>query len=147
KDFRTIKKNVVGALHVAALDDYRARTHLHDLARGGFHIRDVFDGHPGENFGFRDVRGDDAGALQEFSGDVFDARGVEEFRATRRFHDRIVNDVGKLVSVEEFRDHHGVAAVAEHSDLYRGDLAIPGQGFKLRAQFRAGCVMDGFDTL
>src|SRR5256886_12557765 len=83
KDFRAVKKNVIGALHMAALDNDGASAHLDDLARGRFHVRDVFDGQPGENFGFRNVRGDDAGALQQFSGDVFDARGVEELRAAR----------------------------------------------------------------
>src|SRR5438552_7026555 len=41
KDFRAVKKNVIGALHVAALHDYGASCHLDDLARGRFHIRDV----------------------------------------------------------------------------------------------------------
>ena len=58
-----------------------------------------------------------------------------------------MHDVGKFVRVEEFRDHHRVAAVAEHSDFHRSDLAILGQGLELRAQFRAGRVVDGFDTL
>src|SRR5713101_7494780 len=34
--FGSIKKNVNGALHVAALDDRRAGAHLDDLARSGF---------------------------------------------------------------------------------------------------------------
>jgi len=68
---------------VAAFDDYGARAHLDDFARGGFHVGYIFDGQPGENFGFRHIWSDDAGALQEFGGDKFNSGGLEELRAAR----------------------------------------------------------------
>ncbi len=58
-----------------------------------------------------------------------------------------MDDVGKLVGIEEFRNDDGVAAVAEHSDFHRGDVAIFNQGFKLRAQLRARRVVNGFNAL
>src|SRR6266550_8817354 len=58
-----------------------------------------------------------------------------------------MHDVRKFVRVEEFRHHHGVAAVAEHPDFHGGDLAILRQHFKLLAQLRARRVVDRFDAL
>jgi len=46
-DFGAVEENIDGALHVAALDDYCAGAHVDDFARGGFHVRYVFDGQPG----------------------------------------------------------------------------------------------------
>src|SRR6266851_2964090 len=102
KDFRAVKEHVVGALHVAAFDDYGSRAHLDDLASGGFHVGNVFDGQPSENFRFGNVRGNDAGTLQEFGGDVLDSCGVEEFRTAGGLHHGVMNDVGKFVGIEEF---------------------------------------------
>ncbi len=111
---------------MAALDDYRARTHLDQLSRGRFHVRYIFDCQAGENFGFRDIRGDDTGALQQFRSDKFNSGGVEKLRAAGRFHHGVMHDVRKFVRIEEFRNHNGVAAVAKHSDFHSGDLAIVG---------------------
>src|ERR1700694_1716227 len=45
--FVAIEKHVNRALHVAALDDHRVSAHLDELARGRFHVRDVFYCQPG----------------------------------------------------------------------------------------------------
>jgi len=119
---------------VAALDDYGARSHLDDLARGGFHVGYIFDGQPIENFRFGNVRCDDAGTLQEFGGDVLDSGGVEEFPHRWRTHYGVMKDVGKFVGIEEFSDHDGIAAIAEHSDFHRGDYRNP---FRVRRVARA----------
>jgi len=58
-----------------------------------------------------------------------------------------VNDVSKLVGIKKFADHHGVAAVAQHTDFHGGYLAIIYQHFQLRAQFRAWRVMNGLHAL
>jgi len=55
--------------------------------------------------------------------------------------------VREFVGIEEFRHNDGVAAVAEHSDFHGGDIAIFNQGFELRAQLRAGRVVNGFNPL
>src|SRR4029077_14736376 len=68
-------------------------------------------------------------------------------RTARGFHHGVEHDVGKFVGVEEFRDHGGVAAVAEHSDFHGGNVAVLYERFELGAQFRAGRVVDGFDAL
>ena len=130
---------------MAAFDDYGARAHLHDLARGGFHVSYILDGQPGENFGFGNIWGDDGGALQEFRGDKFDSGGIEKFGAARRLHHRVMDDVCELVGIEEFGNYHRVASIAEHSNFYGSDVAILRQGFELRAQFRAGRVVNGFN--
>src|SRR5260370_40365129 len=100
KDFRAIEEHVVGALHVATLDDHGAGAHFDQLARGGFHVREVFDGQPSENFSFGDVGGDDAGALQEFGGDGLDASGGGELRTAGGFHNRADYQSGELAGVE-----------------------------------------------
>jgi hypothetical protein len=58
-----------------------------------------------------------------------------------------MHDVRKSVRIEEFRDHHRVAAITEHPDFHRGDFAILGQHIQLGAQFRARREVDGFDAL
>jgi len=73
--------------------------------------------------------------------------GVEEFGTAGRFHHRVMHDVGEFVGIEEFRHDDSIAAIAEHSDFHSGDVAIFNQGFELRAQLRAGRVVNGFNTL
>jgi hypothetical protein len=51
------------------------------------------------------------------------------------------------VRVEKFGDGHGIAAIAKHADFDRGDFTIVGQAFELRAQLRAGRIVNGFDAL
>ena len=49
------------------------RAHLDKLARGGFHIRLIFNGQSGQNLGLGNVWRDDAGALEQFRRNEFDS--------------------------------------------------------------------------
>ena len=145
-DFGAIKEDVNGALHVPALDDHGGRAHLHDLPRRRFHICHFFYDRARQNLGFRNIRGNDARALQQFRRDVFDSARIEELRSARRPHHRVEHHLSKLVRLEKFSHNHGIAPVAQHADFHGSDVAIIHQCFELRAQFRARRVVNGFNS-
>ena len=145
--FGAVEEDVDGAFHMAAFYDDGVGAHFNDFSRGGFHVGNVFDGQAGEDFGFRDVGRDDAGALEQFGGDIFNAAGIEELRAAGGFHYGVVDNVREFVGVEKFADDYGVTAIAEHADFYRSDVAVVCENFELFAEFGARRVVRGFNAL
>ena len=57
-----------------------------------------------------------------------------------------MTNVTKDLSIQEFSDNHGVSAISEHTDLYRGNVAVFGQYFQLFAQFSARCIVHRLHT-
>src|SRR5215467_774866 len=145
--FSAFKQDVYGALQVTALDDDGVRTHLDEFAGGGFHVRRLFDGQPRQDFGLGDIRSNHADTLEKFRRYEFDSTSVEKLRPAGRLDHRVKHDVRELVCVEEFGGSGGVSAIAEHPDLYGGDVAILSERFELRTQLRARNIVNGFHSL
>src|SRR5712675_174707 len=82
-DLIAIEEDVDGFIHVAALDDYRVRDHLHDFYGSGFHVAGVFYGQTGKYFRLMNIWSNDAGAPEKFGGDVFDSGGIQQLRSRR----------------------------------------------------------------
>src|SRR5882762_8310896 len=146
-DLIAIEEDVDGFIHVAALDDYRVCAHLHDFSRRGFRVAGVLYGQAGKDFRLGNIWSYDGGAPEQFGGDEFDSCGIQQLRSRRRLHDRIVDDVSKLVGVQKFGHGHSVAPVSEHADFYASDLAVADQDIELCAQSRGGGVLHFLDAL
>src|SRR6266403_553494 len=82
-DLIAIEQDIDGFIHVAALDDYRVRAHLHDFSRRGFHVAGVLYGQTGKDLRLRNIWSNDAGAPEKFGGDVFDSGGIQQLRSRR----------------------------------------------------------------
>jgi len=141
-DLIAVEQDIDGFVHVAALDDYGVSTHFHNFSGCGFHVAGVLYGQAGQDFRLGDVWGDDAGALEQFSGDEFDAGGVQQLGARRRLHNRIVDDVRELVGVQKLRYGYSIAPISEHADFDAGDFAVVDQDIELCAQSCTRRVLD-----
>src|SRR5258706_8733762 len=82
-DLIAIEEDVDGFIHVAALDDYRVRAHLHDFSGRGFHVAGVLYGQTGKDFRLRNIWIDDAAASEQFGSDVFGSGSIQQLRSRR----------------------------------------------------------------
>src|SRR6267154_505575 len=82
-DLIAIEEDVDGFIHVAALDDYRVRAHLHDFSGRGFHVAGVLYGQTGKDFRLRNIWSYDGGAPEQFSSDELDSGSIQQFRSRR----------------------------------------------------------------
>src|SRR6267154_5004860 len=82
-DLIAIEEDIDGFIHVAALDNYRVRAHLHDFSRRGFHVAGVLYGQTSKDLRLRNIWSNDAGAPEQFGGDVFDSGGIQQLRSRR----------------------------------------------------------------